>query len=133
MSDYTLIKRTEVRDEEVGLIYITEIRRENKPSTHQYEVQFTEVIPKPSPIVTSYKKIQLGLGTARTETEIKIKGSSIIFLGADGSFKVKFGDIGNDALTQDDFPVGVPLLFLFDKVFVTNTAQASKKANFLIL
>lgn len=133
MVDYIVVKRTEIRDEEAGLIHVTEIRRNSKPTTHQYEVQFEEVIPEIAPIVTRYKKTELNLGTARTEKKIQIKGNSVIFLGANGNFEIKFGDVANDALTQADFPIGTPLLFSFDNIFVTNSAQASKKARFLIL
>lgn len=128
-----LIKRTEERDEEVGLIHITEIWRQNYPTTFQYEVKYDESIPEPAPIATKYKKMELTLDVARTNKEIAIPGNSVVFLGADGSFEIKFGDVANDALTQDDFPVGSPITLAFDKVFVTNVAQAGKKAKFLIL
>lgn len=130
---YILIKRTEIIDKEAGIIHVTEIRRERDPSTYQYEIQFDEPIQEQAPKVTKYKKIELDLTPARTEKEIIVTGDSFIFLGANGNFAVKFGDISNDVLTQDDLHVGVPVSLSFGRVFITNVAQAGKSAKFLIL
>lgn len=130
---YIVIKRTEERDVEAGLIHITEIRRESEPTTKQYEFKWDEPIPEPASIITKYEKLELPFDTARADKEFTISGSSVVFLSSDGTFEIRFGDVTNDALTQDDFPVGSPLALTFEKVFVTNAIQAGKKAKFLIL
>lgn len=128
-----LIKRMEERDEKARVIHVIEIHRTHFPSTHQYEKRFNEPIPKSAKILPRYKKVKLDLGAIRTEEEIAIIGSSIIFLGATGNFGIKIGSRNSDTLDQDDFSIGIPLTIPFKTVYITNETQVGKNVRFLIL
>jgi len=76
-----------------------------------------------------YEIITLDLGVARTDEEIEIAGNYINVLGSEGTLQIKLNNPTHDAISLPDVR---EIKAEFNKIYITNTAQAGKTATLLV-